>query len=200
MRWELADKALDSEFLRTVELLSGQNVSECYQCGKCSSGCPALADVELSPNRVLRMTQLGLEDDALDNEMIWSCAGCGTCTGRCPEGIDVGRVFDALRAIAERRGIVHAPGATQVRTFYRAFLDCVREFGRNSEVGLMAAYNISSGRLMTNVVKAPWFLLKTKISFTAHKVKRIDRMKRVFQRIEEIEEAQWEKLGVGAGQ
>ena len=35
--------------------------------------------------------------------MIWSCAGCGTCTGRCPEGIDVGRVLDTLRAIAEKQ-------------------------------------------------------------------------------------------------
>jgi len=196
MKWELADKALDSEFLRIVERLSGQNVSACYQCGKCSSGCPVLPDVELSPNRVIRMVQFGLEDDALDNEMIWSCAGCGTCTSRCPEGIDIGRVFDSLRAIAERKGVVHAPGATQVRTFYRAFLDCVREFGRNSEIGLMGAYNISSGRLTTNVVKAPWFLLKAKLAWTVHKVERIDRMKRVYQRIEEIEQAQWEELGV----
>ena len=197
MKWALEDKALDSEFLRIVERLSGENVSACYQCGKCSAGCPVLPDVELSPNRVMRLVQLGLEQSALDNDMIWSCAGCGTCTSRCPEGIRVGRVLDALRAVAERRGIVSAPGATQVRTFYRAFLDCVRDFGRNSEVGLMGAYNISSGRLFTNVVKAPWFLLKSKISFTAHKVRRLDRIGRVFKRIDEIEDAQWQELGVG---
>ena len=197
MKWDLADRALDSEFLRIVEKLSGQNVSACYQCGKCSAGCPVLADVDLAPNRVMRLTQLGLEQAALDNEMIWSCAGCGTCSSRCPEGLQVGAVLDTLRAIAERRGIVSARGATPVRTFYRAFLDCVREFGRNSEVGLMGCYNISSGRLFTNVVKAPWFLLKAKISFTAHKVRKLDRMRRVFKRIEAIEDAQWQQLGVG---
>jgi len=82
-----------------------------------------------------------------------------------------------------------------VRTFYQAFLHCVRTFGRNSEVGLMGAYNISSGRLWTNVVKAPWFLIKTKIAFTAHMVKKLDRMERVFQRVEAMDEAQWKELG-----
>lgn len=196
MKWELADKALNSDFLKAVEYFSGENVSACYQCGKCSGGCPVLEDVDLSPNRVIRMTQLGLEEAALDNEMIWSCAGCGTCTGRCPENVDIGRILDALRFIAEHKGYTDAPGATQVRTFYTAFLDCVREFGRNSEVGLMGAYNISSGRLWTNVVKAPWFILKNKISFTASKVKNLDRMQRVFERIKALEEAEIKDLGV----
>ena len=110
-------------------------------------------------------------------------------------GIQITRILDTLRYIAEKEGIVNTQGATQVRTFYRAFLDCVREFGRNSEVGLMGAYNISSGRLWTNVVKAPWFMMKTKISFTAHRIKRIDRMKRVYDRVEEIERREWAELG-----
>jgi heterodisulfide reductase subunit C len=154
-----------------------------------------LPEVNVSPNRVIRMTQLGHEEAALNSDIIWNCAACGTCTGRCPKNIDVGRILDALRAIALHRRAFRAPGATEVRTFYQAFLQCVRAFGRNSEVGLMAAYNISSGRLWTNVVKAPWFLLKTKISFTAHTVKRLDRMERAFQRVEAIDEAQWKELG-----
>ena len=195
MKWELRDEALDSPFLSTVERLSGQNVCKCCQCGKCSGGCPVLPEVDVPPNRVIRLVQLGHEEAALNNGMIWGCACCGTCTGRCPKYIDVGRILDALRAIALRRGAFRARGATEVRTFYQAFLACVRAFGRNSEVGLMGAYNISSGRLWTNVVKAPWFLLKTKIAFTAHTVKRLDRMERVFQRVEAMDEAQWKELG-----
>lgn len=195
MKWELVEATLDSPFLRNVERLSGQNVSKCYQCGKCSAGCPVLTEVTVPPNRVIRMTQLGNEEAALNNDMIWNCAGCGTCTGRCPKQIEVGRILDALRAIALHRGICRARGAMQVRTFYQAFLHCVRVFGRNSEVGLMGAYNISSGRLWTNVVKAPWFLLKTKIAFTVHTVRQLDRMERVFQRVEAMDEAQWKELG-----
>ena len=143
-----------------------------------------LADVELSPNRVIRMVQLGL-DEVLSNQSIWYCTACGTCNGRCPMGIDIVRILDTLRALALRGK--RTRGAAEVLTFYRAFLDCVREFGRLNEIGLMGGYNINSGRLFTNMVKAPWFFMKGKISITPHKVRRTDRLQRVFQRIEEME-------------
>ena len=185
MRWELTEKALHSDFRRRVEELSGQNLSNCYQCGKCSGGCPVLADVELSANRVIRMVQLGLEDEVLSNESIWYCTACGTCNGRCPMGIDIVSILDSLRALSERRK--GQRGAPEVLTFYKAFLDCIRQFGRLSEIGLMGSYNINSGRLFTNMIKAPWFFMKGKISISPHKIRRADRLQRVFERIEEIE-------------
>ena len=54
-----------------------------------------------------------------------------------------------------------------------------------------------SGKLLTNMVKAPWFLLKNKISLKAHKIRQLDRLDRVFKRIEEIEQAEIEELGEG---
>ncbi|KKL26418.1 hypothetical protein LCGC14_2395500 [marine sediment metagenome] len=185
MRWELSDKALHSDFRRKVEEISGQNLGDCYQCGKCSGGCPVLPDIELSPNRVIRMVQLGLEDAVLANEAIWCCTACGTCNGRCPMGIDIVCVLDTLRGLAEH--VKRPRSASDVWTFYRAFLDSVREFGRLSEIALMGAYNINSGRLMTNMMKAPWFFLKGKIGLAPHTIRRIDRLQRVFRRIEEIE-------------
>ena len=187
MKWQLAGKALRSEFVGSVEEMSGQNVSACYQCGKCAGGCPVMADLDLSPNRVIRMVQLGMEDEALTNETIWSCAACGTCVTRCPVGVDVVRIMDTLRALAERKGISPPRRGAAVWTFFRAFLDCVRNFGRLSEIGLMGGYNINSGYLYTNVIKAPWFLLRGKLGVFPHKIKRIDRLERAFQRIEEIE-------------
>ena len=84
MKWDLADKALQSDFLPLVEQLSGENVSACSQCGKCSGGCPVLPEVNVSPNRAIRMVQMGLSESALSSDIIWNCAGCGTCTGECP--------------------------------------------------------------------------------------------------------------------
>lgn len=187
MKWELADKALHSDFRRTVAERSGQNLGDCYQCGKCSGGCPVIADMTLSPNRVIRMVQLGLEEDALSNETIWYCAACGTCNGRCPMGIDIVSIMDTLRAMARARNVKLPPAGARVWTFYKSFLDCVRQFGRLSEIGLMGGYNINSGYLFTNVIKAPWFFLKSKIGIVPHTVRRTDRLERVFQRIEEIE-------------
>ena len=71
MKTDLTDKALHSEFRHQVETLSGQNLSDCYQCGKCSGGCPVQPDVEVSPTRLLRMVQLGLEEEALGSDSLW---------------------------------------------------------------------------------------------------------------------------------
>ena len=187
MKWELTGSVQHREFCRTVEELSGQNLSDCYQCGKCSGGCPVIPELEISPNRVIRMVQLGLREAALTNETIWHCAACGTCNGRCPMGIDIVGVMDALRALSMRDKLPRG-GAARVWTFYRAFLDCVRQFGRLSEIGLMGGYNINSARLWTNVIKAPWFFLKGKVGLSPHTIRRIDRLHRVFQRIKEIED------------
>ncbi|NQT53682.1 4Fe-4S dicluster domain-containing protein [bacterium] len=187
MKWDISDEALHSEFRQTVEQRSGQALSDCYQCGKCSGGCPVLPDLDLSPNRVLRSVQLGLEDEALQNEMVWCCVACGTCNSRCPMEVDIVRVLDTLRAMAIERGAPRPGTSSRVWTFYRAFLDSVQEFGRLSEVALMGSYNINSGRLLTNMLKAPWFFLKGKVSLSPHKIRRLDRLQRVFQRIEEIE-------------
>ena len=94
--------------------------------------------------------------------------------------------MDTLHALAEHGGPTPS-GASEVWTFYRAFLDCVRQFGRLSEVGLMGSYNINSGHLMTNMLKAPWFFMKGKVSLSPHTIRRIDRLQRVFARIGEIE-------------
>ena len=58
---------------------------------------------------------------------------------------------------------------------------------RGREVALMGSYNMNSGRLFTNLVKAPWFFLKGKVALSPHKIRRIGRLQRVFQRVEEIE-------------
>jgi len=72
----------------------------CYHCGKCSAGCPAAGFMDILPNQVIRLVQLGLVRNALESETIWFCAACQTCYARCPKGVDLPRVMEALREIA----------------------------------------------------------------------------------------------------
>jgi len=97
MQFELTGASLRSDVKTRVEAISGENVSACYQCGKCSAGCPSVASMDLIPSQVMRCLQVGLEDDLARANTPWICASCEVCSVRCPRGIEVARIMEALR-------------------------------------------------------------------------------------------------------
>ena len=103
-RVKLSRENVQSDFVRLVNEISGQNILNCYQCGRCSAGCPLTFAMKMLPNQVIRLAQLGLEEDALNTNTIWVCASCLTCQARCPRGVDLAKVMEALRAIKLRPG------------------------------------------------------------------------------------------------
>lgn len=105
MRVEISPGRLRSEFVKRVEEISGQNLLSCNQCGKCSAGCPMAFAMDLLPNQVMRLVQLGLEEDIARCKTIWLCASCLCCTVRCPRGVDLSKVIEAVRLIALRKNV-----------------------------------------------------------------------------------------------
>ena len=97
MKIELSAEKLRSGFVKKIEELSGQDVLACYQCGKCSAGCPSSFAMDLLPSQIIRMVQLGLEEDIQDSRTVWLCASCLACSVRCPRGVDVAKVLEAIR-------------------------------------------------------------------------------------------------------
>jgi len=93
--------------IKKIEDISGQNVMACYHCGKCSAGCPIASLMDLQPNQIIRMVQLGQVDEALGSRTIWLCASCFTCATRCPKGVDLSKIMEALRVICLRKGKDH---------------------------------------------------------------------------------------------
>jgi heterodisulfide reductase subunit C len=104
MRTLLSIDTVAGSFVKDVELISGQDLLACNQCGKCGAGCPVAGALDLLPNAVIRLAQLG-QEDVLQSQTIWVCAACQTCVSRCPKDVDVPRVMEALRTIAMQRGI-----------------------------------------------------------------------------------------------
>ncbi len=103
MRINLSKKKIKNPFIAKVEELSGQNLLACYQCGKCSAGCPAVSQMDILPNQIIRYAQLGFKDELLKSKSIWICASCFTCNARCPKGINIAEVIEALRQILLRK-------------------------------------------------------------------------------------------------
>ncbi len=96
-----------------------QNVYLCYQCVKCTSGCPVAEFFDWQPNQVMRALQLGQEEIALESQTPWLCACCQTCTTRCPQGLDIAGIMDFLTREALAQG--KKPPVTEVKIFNEAF-------------------------------------------------------------------------------
>ncbi len=133
---------------QTIRREIGENVYLCYQCSRCTSGCPLAEPFDLRPNQVMRSIQLN-EESVLESKTIWLCASCQTCTARCPEGLDIAGVMDALRIEARQRGIPAA--VPEIAKFSDLFLGSVGLLGRLYEVGLMAGLNLTTGRFLKDV-------------------------------------------------
>ncbi len=103
MRINISRKKIKDPFVTKVEELSGQNLLACYQCGKCSAGCPAVSEMDILPNQIIRYAQLGFKDELMRSKSIWICASCFTCNARCPKGINIAEVIEAIRQILLRK-------------------------------------------------------------------------------------------------
>ncbi len=97
--------ALDPGFTGEVgSLIGGQDLTACYQCAKCSAGCPVSDKVNIQIHEVMRMLLFGLRE-VLETDMIWLCTTCYTCQERCPQGIHITDILFGLKNMAFRRGI-----------------------------------------------------------------------------------------------
>ncbi len=103
MRVNISRQKIKDPFVLKVQKLSGQNLLACYQCGKCSAGCPAVSQMDILPNQIIRFAQLGFKDELLESRSIWICESCFMCNSRCPKGINIAEVIEVLRQILLRK-------------------------------------------------------------------------------------------------
>jgi heterodisulfide reductase subunit B len=127
---------LRTDLAQEIQQRCGENVFLCYQCKKCTAGCPVAAYFDLAPNQVLRACQFGQANLVLSSRTISICAACETCSTRCPQGIDIARIMDVLEIMAAEVGIKSK--APTVPMFYKAANRGINWFGRMWELGLMA--------------------------------------------------------------
>jgi len=187
--WKMATLELpkviepDSAFRKQVEELSGQKISACFQCEKCSSGCPVTFAMDITPNKLMRLLQFGQKDQVLNSYTIWLCASCETCTTRCPNGIDIAHLMDTLKQIAQREGIKSAQ--RNVPIFHSAFLSSVRRNGRVHEMELAIRYAWGDEKLkgllkMTGMGLT--MFLKGKVKLIPARIRAISQVRELFSK------------------
>ena len=210
MKHTISQGVLDSDLLREVTERSAQNVADCYQCGKCTAGCPMARFMDVPPNQVTRLLQVG-DATVLEKRAIWLCVSCETCVTRCPREIDLPRVMDALRQIAYEQaneqpvavgkllrnalqetlagikeglqmGTPHAQ-----RVFSATFLENIRRFGRSFETGLIGSFNLNTASLLGNMDKGPEMLMKGKMRLLPDNECKVAAIQEIFAKIEELE-------------
>lgn len=186
---------LDLSFLGEVERESGVKVGACFQCRKCTNGCPVTFAMDLYPDQVMRYIQLGWREPVLQSATIWVCAACETCTTRCPNEVDIARAMDYLK----QRVVRSRSGAREqkVLTFHQVFLEDVRKRGRVFESGMMQNYLLKSGELVQKLkdrtiveeMRLGWTLYrKGRLNLLPHGIKGKGEVKQLFQEGKRIRE------------
>jgi heterodisulfide reductase subunit C2 len=159
---------------------TGIETARCYQCGKCSAGCPMTAETRIRPHDVMRLVSLDRRDRLAADDSVWQCLACETCSARCPKGCEPASVLEAVREYLARE----MPGGVPARVaaFHRAFLGQVRQHGRMFELGMVLEYKLRSGALLQDAASTPGLIARGKLRPLPHRIKGREEVARIFAR------------------
>ena len=165
--------------------MSGQNISACFQCGKCTNGCPMTFAMDIEPHKLVHLLQSGQVDEILHSDTNWVCASCETCTTRCPNSIDLAHIMDTLRQLSQRRGIKASQYSIPI--FHSAFLSSIKRHGRVHEGEMALTYSIEDagwlGFLKLTGLGFGMFL-RGKIKLKPSRVRSIGYIRNLFRKAE----------------
>lgn len=179
--------AVNRDLEARLEASTGQKARDCYQCKKCSAGCPVAFAMDLLPHEVMKMVQYGQEGRLLGSSTIWLCASCETCSTRCPNEIDIAGVMDGLRRAALADGV--RCGEPEVGVFHQSFLNGIKLAGRTNEPVLIGSYKALSRRFLDDLGLGAVMFLKRKIKLVPRVVRDRRAVRRIFAETREgIEE------------
>lgn len=162
-----------------IERRSGERVSACYQCGRCTSTCTGSFAFDYPPHRIMRLLQLGQVDEVLNSRTAQLCFDCMTCSTRCPMNIDVANVIEHAKMIADERGIEGEE--KDVRLFRLSFLQNVKRHGRLHEARLLTWINLRSFKPFNDLELVPLILRKKKIHIVPPRIRDRHQLRRIFQ-------------------
>ena len=163
--------AISDDDLRACAAIAaeaGVDLKDCYQCGKCTAGCPLAESMDLMPREIIRYLQLGALDVVLNAKTPWICAQCDVCSTRCPQNVDICSTMRAVRLASKHAG---KQPVREADIFDDAFIANVKSHGVSNEQYLAAAYNLKSGHLTQDMGNAFRMLKRKMVGVAVHNTK-----------------------------
>jgi len=181
MTIKIKKQSAPDSLIRIVEKKADVSLNKCYQCKKCSVGCPVADQTKSPPSEIIRRLQLGAGNELLQTDLIWTCLSCETCYARCPNEINFAAVIDALRSVALESGAAKPKGNPPL--FNRLFLNTVKTFGRAYDLQMIALYKIRTGNILPDTDKFPTMIKKGKIAILPPSGADKGKVRRIFSRL-----------------
>ena len=157
-------KNIRNELINIIE----PNIFNCYQCGKCSAGCPLNNVYEYQPNQIIRLIQIDEIDSIFKANSIYLCLSCEICSSRCPQEVNIAAIMNYLRIESWGNDSFKVKA---IRNFYMSFLKITQLFGRSYEPALIVSLNLMNGNFFNDFDIAINILKKKKIKLIPEVVK-----------------------------
>ncbi|RDV83978.1 4Fe-4S dicluster domain-containing protein [Ammonifex thiophilus] len=169
---------MNENFWSEVNRAAGQKITHCYQCGKCTAGCPVAFAMDYKPHQILRLLQLGRGEELLSSRALWVCSSCQTCTTRCPCHIDLARLIDTLRFFSRQA----FPQVTRhgMPLFNEVFLRSVKRYGRVYELGLTLQFNLKERKVWRDLDLGHFMLSRRKLRLLPEPVENRKEVAQIF--------------------
>ena len=170
---------VDDGFAKHIAGTGDIPLDRCYQCFTCTLGCPVARYMDIKPDQIVRMVQLGLKQQVLTSEAIWICCACETCVARCPNEIDVPKLMDTLKETAIREKVT---GKNKIiPKFHQDFLYPIKIFGKQYELGLIV-YQVLKTLDFGDLGLGIKMILRNKLSFFPGRVKGLKQIRRIYEK------------------
>lgn len=170
----------------SVEKNTTVKAQKCYQCGKCSAGCPVADEMDYPPSMVMRMLQTETtanDEKLLKSHSIWLCVTCEMCLSRCPMEIDIPSMMDYMRQ-KSRSEHKENPKAKNIIAFHKSFLKSIKNTGRLYELGLILDYKMQSLNLTQDMALGPKMFSRGKLHIFPEKIKDTAHIAKIFKNTE----------------
>jgi len=183
MQLQISPAQVDSDWKHEVERRLGHQAAECYQCGKCTAGCPVAYEMFHPVHAMVRLVQLGRRDEALRSRSQWVCVACEACSTRCPKDVNPARLMTVLREMAQEEGTVNA-NEVDIYDFHQSFLASVRRFGRAYEMGMVAFYKMKRpiARGPQDMLTGLRMMRRGKPGLFPHRIQNVAAIRRIYEK------------------